>query len=224
MFCISYLKKHRKVKMVMNEYELLDKFLKLEFPETHKSFTPSNKEFLIRYSIKKENKSVKIILETLRETTTSESAYYRIYPHVRDAKAQLQYLYHRFISLYRGKKAEECELPPFGKSFISFLEWWLSKTDEKGQRHCYYCGVDEDTALSAFQSVLSSKKFTGRLQIEKKDPDKGYDGNNCEFACVLCNNAKSDLISSDDFKDFFGSAIKQYWEHIKHKTEGLEPK
>lgn len=65
---------------------------------------------------------------------------------------------------------------------------------------------------AAFEKgLVQSKKFTGTLHIDKKDPDKGYNRYNCEFACALCNNAKSDIFTEKDFEKFIAPAIKKYW-------------
>ena len=59
---------------------------------------------------------------------------------------------------------------------------------------------------------IESKKpsFTATLQIDKKDPDNGYKADNCVLACVLCNNAKSDMINDENFKNYFGEAIGKF--------------
>ena len=100
------------------------------------------------------------------------------------------------------------------------MAWWCEKTPENGIRHCCYCGIDENTLKDAFENgVVISKKpsFSGELQIERKGPDGDYCDSNCEFACVICNDAKSDMISAEDFTTYFVPGIKEYWEHIKEK-------
>lgn len=82
--------------------------------------------------------------------------------------------------------------------------------------------ADEKTLRDAFaedKGVISSKKtsFSGELQIERKDSDGDYCDDNCEFACVICNNAKSDMISAEEFKAFFVPGIQEYWKYIKEK-------
>ena len=58
---------------------------------------------------------------------------------------------------------------------------------------------------------------------ERKDPDGDYCADNCEFACVICNNAKSDMISAEDFKKFFVPGIKEYWKHIEEEIKKKNP-
>lgn len=103
------------------------------------------------------------------------------------------------------------------------MSWWCEKTSETGKRHCCYCGIDEETLKDAFeQKHISSKKgaFSGELQIERKNPNGNYCNDNCEFACVICNNAKSDMISADDFNKYLVPRIQEYWNHIKKKLKG----
>lgn len=204
----------------MESKKVLEKFLNVEFPSEFSEFTLKNKDFLVKYSILKENANT--VLREIGEEITSETAYYEKYPLVKKAKELLQHRFKRFYNLYRGKKPEDCQIPPFNNSFIEFLEWWYTKADDKGMLHCYYCGIDEETSKIAFETLLTSEKFTGGLQIEKKDPNDGYKTDNCEFACVLCNNAKSDIITSEDFKEYFGAAVKAYWQHIKCALEECE--
>ena len=193
--------------------ELLDKILKIEFPG--KPFTEKNKEFLIEYSILKskgETKKPNEILKNIKEDITAHDTYMKQYPYVQNAKDKLQECFDRFGDLYdRDEK-------PFDDSFIKFLKWWYGNTDESGERHCYYCGVKETDAKSAFKNkkISSDKRsFSGTLQIDRKDSDGKYDEQNCVFACVLCNNAKSDMISAEDFENYFGKAIGKFWEHLK---------
>ena len=103
------------------------------------------------------------------------------------------------------------------------MSWWCENTSETGKRHCCYCGIDEETLKDAFeQKHISSKKgaFSGELQIERKNPNGNYCNDNCEFACVICNNAKSDMISADDFNKYLVPRIQEYWNHIKKKLKG----
>lgn len=148
--------------------------------------------------------------------------YYAEHEAVKNAKDCIQKIYERFSTKRSDQKKKENPVDVFGDDFESFFAWWCEKTPEDGKRKCYYCEVDEGTVRAAFdknEGVISSKKrsFSGELQIERKDPDGDYCDNNCEFACVICNNAKSDMISKEDFKTYFVPGIKEYWKHIKEK-------
>lgn len=209
--------------------QTLENFLKKEFSqEDYEKFDDKQKTFLQRYSIDRgegDTKPNQILKEVYLEgKNLGEKNFYRDYPHVRNAREQLRNIHDRFRALYRNKKAEEIENPPFDGDFTAFLDWWCERTEEaekskesnennaKGIRRCYYCGIEEAKSKAAFEKgLVQSKKFTGTLHIDKKDPDKGYNRYNCEFACALCNNAKSDIFTEKDFEKSLAPAIKKYW-------------
>lgn len=216
----------------------LENFLKKEFPRNN--FDDKQKTFLQRCSIDKGegNTAPKQILKEVYGDAEiqTERKYYEKNPHVEEAKKELQRIYTRFRALYRNKKAEEIENPPFDSDFSAFLDWWCERTEEaekskesnennaQGIRRCYYCGIEEVKSQAAFEKgLVQSKKFTGTLHIDKKDPDKGYNRDNCEFACALCNNAKSDIFTEKDFMKSIAPAIKKYWNDcILPQLEKLE--
>lgn len=194
--------------------QTLENFLKKEFPQN--IFDDKQKTFLQRYSIDRGAGNT-APNQILKEVYTDRKNYgvgrfYTDNKHVEKAAEQLQNIHDRFRALYRNKKAEEIEKRPFGGDFSAFLDWWCEKSDGNGIRHCCYCGIEEVKSQAAFEKgLLQSKKFTGTLHIDKKDPDKGYNRYNCEFACALCNNAKSDIFTEKDFEKFIAPAIKKYW-------------
>ncbi|MCL2484990.1 MAG: hypothetical protein FWF32_02915 [Endomicrobia bacterium] len=115
--------------------------------------------------------------------------------------------------------------------FKNFLNWYFSQY-KKQQGKCYYCGMEEkdlkDLLEGNKKNSFKSKKFTsGGLQIERKvapdeyheNSDNGYTIENCVLACALCNNAKSDLISSDDFMKFFAKPMQDYLEKRKKELK-----
>lgn len=206
--------------------QALEIFLKKEFPQN--IFDDKKKTFLQRYSIDKGEGNT-APNQILKEVYTdgeiwTEKEYYVKNEHVKNAKKELQRICTRFRALFRNKKAEEIENRPFGGDFAAFLDWWCERTEEaekskesnennaQGIRRCYYCGIEEAKSQAAFEKgLVQSKKFTGTLHIDKKDPDKGYNRDNCEFACALCNNAKSDIFTEKDFEKSLAPAIKKYW-------------
>lgn len=193
--------------------ELVRQYLKRKYPDAQ--FSDIDLDFLVRYSVKKEP-SANTILKSIGNDIQTEQAYYNAHPAVKAAKDDLQYIYGRFSQKQKDYKNA------FNGNFEAFLAWWCEKTPENGIRHCCYCGIDENTLKDAFKNglVISKKRsFSGELQIERKDPDGDYSADNCEFACVICNNAKSDMISAEDFTKFFVPGIKEYWEHIEEKLK-----
>ena len=193
--------------------ELVRQYLKRKYPDAQ--FSDIDLDFLVRYSVKKEP-SANTILKSIGNDIQTEQAYYNAHPAVKAAKDDFQYTYGRFSQKQKDYKNA------FNGSFEAFLAWWCEKTPENGIRKCFYCGIDENTLKDAFKNglVISKKpSFSEELQIERKDPNKNYCADNCEFACVICNNAKSDMISAEDFTKFFVPGIKEYWEHIEEKLK-----
>ena len=197
--------------------KLVRKYLKGKYP--HAQFSDIDLDFLVRYSVKKEP-SPNTVLKSIGADIQTEQAYYAAHPAVKAAKDDLKYIYDRF------KKKQDDYKDAFNGSFEAFLAWWCEKTPEDGIRRCYYCEVDERALKDAFDlKIISSKKrsFSGELQIERKDPNGDYSADNCEFACVMCNNAKSDMISADDFTTYFVPGIKEYWAHIEEEIKKKNP-
>lgn len=119
----------------------------------------------------------------------------------------------------------------FDNDFDEFVDWWATNCKKDEGPVCYYCGTSEKTYKKIFDKRVKdadaqfvngklhqSKKpsFNSEfMEIDKKDPSKGYIYDNCVFACHLCNNAKSDMISAEDFKKKIGPAIKAYTDYLK---------
>lgn len=207
--------------------ELIEKYLKKKYPDAQ--FTDEDLEFLARYSVKKEGCESKILKELGHKGRVQD--YYDGKEAVEQAKNCIQAIHERFSTKRNSQKEKEHPVDVFGDDFEAFFAWWCEKTPEGGIRKCCYCEVDEDTVRTAFakdekdKCVISSKKrsFSGELQIERKDPNGDYCHDNCEFACVICNNAKSDMISAEDFTKFFVPGIKEYWAHIEEKLNEKNP-
>lgn len=198
----------------MKSREILDLYLSKKYAEQRSEFTKADMQFLAMYSIERSARSTNEILRGLGYCKGGEQTYYAEKPFVKKVREDIQGLYSRFHSL---KSRDEYA---FNQDFVQFLEWYCSNMDAGGRCHCYYCNVDETTLLHAFDKttgVLSSKKrsFNATLQIDQKLPNAGYNKDNCVMACVLCNNAKSDMISAEDFKKYIAPSIAAYWEHIK---------
>lgn len=213
--------------------ELVEKYLKKTMKNySDDQFSDADLEFLARYSVKKEGCESKILkdLGLIRGKETVQS-YYDEHETVEKAKNCIQSIHDRFNTKRNSQKEKEHPVDVFDDDFEAFFAWWCDKTPEDGIRKCCYCEVDEDTVRAAFakdekdKCVISSKKrsFSGELQIERKNPNEDYSADNCEFACVICNNAKSDMISADDFKKFFVPGIKEYWAHIEEEIKKKNP-
>jgi len=97
----------------------------------------------------------------------------------------------------------------FGNIF-SFYKWYKSQ-----EKKCGYCDTTAETLHLLFkEEELTSKKFTETLHIERKNPQEAYSSENCMFACSLCNNAKSDLISEENYRRYFAPSMGKFLEDL----------
>lgn len=210
--------------------ELVKRYLKKTMKNySDDKFSEEDLKFLARYSVKKEGCESEILKKLGHKGKAQD--YYDGKEAVEQAKNCIQAIYKRFNTKRNSQKEKEHPVDVFGDDFEAFFAWWCDKTPEDGIRKCCYCEVDEDTVRAAFakdekdKCVISSKKrsFSGELQIERKNPNEDYSADNCEFACVICNNAKSDMISADNFTKFFVPGIKKYWKHIEEEIKKKNP-
>lgn len=91
---------------------------------------------------------------------------------------------------------------------------------------CEYCGVSQEKLrqIAIIRGKENEPNLTlngkqkrknGAMEIDRKDQKLEYEViDNLVFACPLCNNAKSNLVSSDDWQEFFAGAMKKYYEKI----------
>jgi 5-methylcytosine-specific restriction endonuclease McrA len=49
------------------------------------------------------------------------------------------------------------------------------------------------------------------LEVDRRDNEEGYKTDNCVLACAVCNNAKSDKFTYEEFKRV-GRVIRQIWQ------------
>ena len=100
---------------------------------------------------------------------------------------------------------------------------WFNDQDNT----CGYCGVTQSELNEVVKRrgnnlTLNKKKkrSRGTLEIERKKPakkgakDNGYRYDNCILACPLCNNAKSNLIDEDCWRELFVEPIQKYYEKL----------
>lgn len=98
------------------------------------------------------------------------------------------------------------------------IEWY-----DKHRESCNYCGITQSELQRIVESRNSNltlnqktKRSKGTLEIEKLNPSQGYTFDNSVLCCPFCNNAKSNLISEDDWRKFFVPAMKNYINSILH--------
>ncbi len=96
-----------------------------------------------------------------------------------------------------------------------FYEWYTNESI------CYYCETPQSIVSQIVrQGLLKSERFpkngvvsAGRarglfLEVDRKDPTKGYTRNNCVACCYFCNNDKSDIFNAVEYKKFFENRSK----------------
>jgi 5-methylcytosine-specific restriction endonuclease McrA len=81
---------------------------------------------------------------------------------------------------------------------------------EKYGRKCYYCGIEEERFYEVWGRFYGGRKRGARLEIDRKNNDYTYHLDNCVLACAICNNAKSDKFTYEEFKRV-GEVIKVIW-------------
>ena len=82
---------------------------------------------------------------------------------------------------------------------------------ERDDRKCHYCGIAE----SEFSRIWGKQFYGGIkrgqiLEIDRKDNSLEYDMANCVLACAICNMAKSDKFTYDEFLKV-GDVIREIW-------------
>lgn len=90
-----------------------------------------------------------------------------------------------------------------------FYDWYM-KYDDIGT--CCYCGVDKNDA-NGHEIFNNSKRGRGKtLEVERvvTFPENVYSPANCRLACHICNNAKSDFLSAQDFEPI-AKGINEFW-------------
>jgi len=82
---------------------------------------------------------------------------------------------------------------------------------------CHYCGIEESDFPRVWGKTFYGGVKRGGLEIDRRDNDQNYDLENCVLACPICNMAKSDKITHDEFIAI-GDVIKKIWQ--QRKTSG----
>ena len=81
---------------------------------------------------------------------------------------------------------------------------------ERDGNKCYYCGIEEKDFFRIWGKFYGGKTRGQKLEVDRRDNEKGYTLENCVLACSICNNAKSDKFTDEEFKKV-GKSIKQIW-------------
>lgn len=107
-----------------------------------------------------------------------------------------------------------------------FYNWYKSQNQS-----CGYCSITQSQLHQLFTNnpetkILPlnnnwSKNDKGTLQIERKNSENNsYHTSNLILACPLCNNAKSNLIDEDSWREIFAEPMKRYYDKLLNKSYG----
>jgi len=131
-----------------------------------------------------------------------------------DQLIELKHKFRRFNDLY-SKYFNEQRQGLF-ENPEAFLIWYDKQNDK-----CNYCEITQSdlkriVAIRNGNLTLNqkTKRSKGTLEIEKLDPNIEYTYENSVLACPFCNNAKSNLISEEDWRKHFVPAVKNYLNSI----------
>ena len=110
---------------------------------------------------------------------------------------------------------------------INFVTWYLTKAHVAGKKSkCCYCGVTEEESEMLLPKHAKRDGTRGEyLEIERLDTAPGhniYKDTNCALACYVCNNAKSNIFTVQEFKPI-ACEINKWWNE-KLKNSNLKDK
>jgi 5-methylcytosine-specific restriction endonuclease McrA len=93
-----------------------------------------------------------------------------------------------------------------------------SQLYERDGRQCHYCGIEEEDFPKIWGDEFYGGIKRGRiLEIDRKGNNEPYSLENSVLACALCNMAKSDKFTYDEFKKV-GELIRTIWQKRKNSV------
>jgi len=93
-----------------------------------------------------------------------------------------------------------------------------NKLYERDGRKCHYCRIEELDFTKLWGKFYGGKKRE-KLEIDRKDNRPEYDIEYCVLACPICNNAKSDKFTYEEFRKV-GNVIREIWQERKRSRIG----
>lgn len=125
--------------------------------------------------------------------------------------------YHELYTQYYNNLRTDLFLNP-----VELVNWF-----SKQENSCGYCGVTGTELQEIVKKrngnlTLNNKKkrSKGTLEIERLDSvSNKYDFYNIILACPLCNNAKSNLIDEDCWRELFRKPMQEYYKKLLSSEE-----
>lgn len=85
------------------------------------------------------------------------------------------------------------------------------KLRERDGTKCHYCGIEEKDFIPVWGKFYKTRGC--QLEVDHKDNDRENNNlDNLVLACALCNCAKSNKLTHDEFKKV-GDVIRDIWHH-----------
>ena len=136
---------------------------------------------------------------------------------------ELRIYFQKYNVLYNKYRKNNIAREGLFSDYNKLLEWYNDQ-----QESCNYCGISQSNLTKIVESRKGNltlnqkiKRSKGSLEIEKLNPLKGYTFDNSVLSCPLCNNAKSNLISEEDWRKYFAPAMKRYFNSILSDIKDL---
>jgi len=108
------------------------------------------------------------------------------------------------------------------KTEEDFVKWYIGKIKEQDYK-CFYC----ETSIFNIRELIKNKKLKTRktgygergrvLEIDRKVNSNGYNEKNCVLSCYYCNNDKSYILNSEEYKENFGKNREKYFSKLLNK-------
>ena len=106
------------------------------------------------------------------------------------------------------------------------------KLQDRDGHMCHYCGIQDADFLCLWGEFYGLPYRGRRLEVERKETvvirgrtiervDPEHTLENCVLACALCNMAKSNMFTYDEFRKV-GKVIQEIWQ--RRKESGLSVK
>ena len=95
----------------------------------------------------------------------------------------------------------------------------LYERDGKHCHYCHYCGIKEENFTEVWGEIYGGNKRGRTLEIDHKDNNQGNDLTNFVLACAICNIAKSDKFTYDEFLKV-GKVIEGIWQNRWRNMKG----
>ncbi len=98
----------------------------------------------------------------------------------------------------------------------SELSWISNSAEIRDREHiCYYCGISENVLSTLYHDpnyICKTKRKRGAwFELDRKDAKANkYTKDNMVLCCYFCNNHKSDVISPEDMRKYFGGKMFEF--------------